>query len=298
MSEIVRGVSSSAGGKVMVTGGYLVLERPNKGLVLSVDAKIHSSVCGLTNTCGYVPSSPIPSDSFPIYLCTPQLSIQGIELYATADASTSGDAKVVLGGSVSRNKFVSTTIQHCLTLIASIVTKKYWDEHTSKGLGIYIYGDLPFYTSAPSLPGSVVSTAGIDLESGHPIRLTHKFNPDDFKTKTGLGSSAALVSSLTSALFAYFGLFIPMKYPSTLSDESDFVVVEENQDEDDEEPVKELRAVSSLGVQSCIGNLTIRSAFRMVYQTAQFAHCAAQGKVGSGFDVAACFYGNQVRIEY
>lgn len=65
--------------------------------------------------------------------------------------------------------------------------------------------------------------------------------------KTGLGSSAALTTSLVAALFLHFGVL------SDLDQEK---------------------------------NLTL------VHNVAQFVHCFAQGKVGSGFDVSAAVYGS------
>ncbi|KAI1815359.1 ribosomal protein S5 domain 2-type protein [Poronia punctata] len=67
--------------------------------------------------------------------------------------------------------------------------------------------------------------------------------------KTGLGSSAALVTSLTAALLTHY---LP---------ETDF-------------------------------DLTTAEGKRTLHNLAQAAHCAAQGKVGSGFDVAAAVYGS------
>lgn len=67
--------------------------------------------------------------------------------------------------------------------------------------------------------------------------------------KTGLGSSAALVTSLTAALLSHY-------LPRDVFD------------------------VSTPGGRRTLHNL------------AQAAHCAAQGKVGSGFDVAAAVYGS------
>lgn len=67
--------------------------------------------------------------------------------------------------------------------------------------------------------------------------------------KTGLGSSAALVTSLTAALLSHY-----------LTQEQ-FV-------------------------------LTSVAGKRTLHNLAQAAHCAAQGKVGSGFDVAAAVYGS------
>lgn len=67
--------------------------------------------------------------------------------------------------------------------------------------------------------------------------------------KTGLGSSAALVTSFTAALLTHY-------LPTALFD-----------------------------VASEKGRTTL-------HNLAQAAHCAAQGKVGSGFDVAAAVYGS------
>lgn len=67
--------------------------------------------------------------------------------------------------------------------------------------------------------------------------------------KTGLGSSAALVTSLTAALLLHY---LP---------------------------------ADSYDIDSDQGKRTL-------HNLAQAAHCAAQGKVGSGFDVAAAVYGS------
>ncbi|KAL8812433.1 MAG: hypothetical protein Q9223_000348 [Gallowayella weberi] len=69
--------------------------------------------------------------------------------------------------------------------------------------------------------------------------------------KTGLGSSAALVTAFTAAVLAHF------------LDQQQFIL--------DSEPGK-----------------------RRLHNLSQVAHCAAQGKVGSGFDVAAAVYGSCV----
>jgi phosphomevalonate kinase len=64
--------------------------------------------------------------------------------------------------------------------------------------------------------------------------------------KTGLGSSAALITALTAAMLVFFG---------------------------------------GIDISSPNGK-------RTVHNLAQAAHCAAQGKVGSGFDIAAAVYGS------
>jgi phosphomevalonate kinase len=75
--------------------------------------------------------------------------------------------------------------------------------------------------------------------------------------KTGLGSSAAMTASVVAALLHYLG------------------------------------AVNL----SCLGQSSSDSATErdldLVHAIAQSAHCIAQGKIGSGFDVSAAVYGSQ-----
>lgn len=89
------------------------------------------------------------------------------------------------------------------------------------------------------------SSATID-----PNERFHDFGlPLSKANKTGLGSSAALVTAFTAALLVFY---LP----------------------------KEKFDVSSSTSQ------------RLLHNLAQAAHCAAQGKVGSGFDIASAVYGN------
>lgn len=72
--------------------------------------------------------------------------------------------------------------------------------------------------------------------------------------KTGLGSSAAMTTSLTAGVLLHLG-------------------IAKGESEDGAMPL------ASLG---------------LIHNTAQLAHCAAQGKVGSGFDVSSSVWGNQL----
>lgn len=67
--------------------------------------------------------------------------------------------------------------------------------------------------------------------------------------KTGLGSSAALVTSLTASLLSHY-------------------------------------------LPKGVFDISTREGKRTLHNLAQAAHCAAQGKVGSGFDVAAAVFGS------
>ncbi|KAG5461410.1 MAG: hypothetical protein BJ554DRAFT_6404, partial [Olpidium bornovanus] len=92
------------------------------------------------------------------------------------------------------------------------------------------------------------------------LRKLPKFSPCGCRIadvhKTGLGSSAALTTALAGCLLAHFGV-IP---PRALEEESE----------------------------------SGRDARRLLYAVAQLAHCFAQGKLGSGFDVAAGVFGSML----
>lgn len=83
----------------------------------------------------------------------------------------------------------------------------------------------------------------------NPTRFSKFPTPLSKANKTGLGSSAALVTALTASLLTHY-------LPAELFD---------------------------------IGS---QEGKRILHNLAQAAHCAAQGKVGSGFDVAAAVYGS------
>ena len=75
--------------------------------------------------------------------------------------------------------------------------------------------------------------------------------------KTGLGSSAAMIASLTGAMLVYFELTsLPASFDSSDGTDHDHRLV-------------------------------------LVHNLAQLSHCLAQGKVGSGFDVSAAVRGSQ-----
>lgn len=135
------------------------------------------------------------------------------------------------------NRFVETTLQYALTYVQHLPSSHGSSEPSApltSSLKITILADDDYYSTKSNLrrPGKFTDF-GISLSTAH---------------KTGLGSSAALVTALTAALL--------IKYTPTPS------------------------AVVPEVLQKRIHNL------------AQAAHCAAQGKVGSGFDVAAAVYGS------
>jgi phosphomevalonate kinase len=125
---------------------------------------------------------------------------------------------------------VETTLSYVLTYITSVTSP------VIKPTSISILADDSYYTtdSAKQQSNQRFSDFGVKLSDAH---------------KTGLGSSAALVTSLTAALLVHY---LPKNIFSLDTDTG----------------------------KSRLHNL------------AQTAHCAAQGKVGSGFDVASAVYGS------
>jgi phosphomevalonate kinase len=129
---------------------------------------------------------------------------------------------------------VETALAYALTYISTIITT------TIKPAKVTIFADNDYYSqssnTAPSTSGHKFIDFGVRLQDAH---------------KTGLGSSAALVTAFTGAILSHY---LPTSYFNLSSPEG----------------------------RSRLHNL------------AQAAHCAAQGKVGSGFDVAAAVYGTCV----
>ncbi|CAN0274868.1 unnamed protein product, partial [Discosporangium mesarthrocarpum] len=97
--------------------------------------------------------------------------------------------------------------------------------------------------------------------------------------KTGMGSSAALISSLTGAMLSFFdAVTLPR---------------EETPPEGVEHPSPEDPRAASDG--SGVG---WREGLDLVHNLAQICHAVAQGKIGSGFDVSAAVYGTHTYTRF
>lgn len=131
-----------------------------------------------------------------------------------------------------------------------------------------IAGDNDFYSQdrsvrCTSLRPIVTPRASSDRSS---TQASTSLEPDPFAFldtaladvhKTGLGSSAAMVTSLVAAVL--------------------------------------LHASSTSSVSSSFSGTSISERTkRLMHNAAQFAHSQAQGKVGSGFDVSAAVFGSQI----
>ncbi|CAM1511537.1 Fc.00g090500.m01.CDS01 [Cosmosporella sp. VM-42] len=201
-------IAISAPGKVLLAGGYLVLDRQHTGFVFGLNARINVIAASIHTTAG-VQLTEIVVDS-PQFL----------------EAQWSGSK-------ISVNPFVETTLSYALTYIDRLAGQR--PSHSMTSARLIILADNDYYSNS-------ATEASSSRFARFPVTLSGA-------NKTGLGSSAALVTSLTAALLVHY-------LPVDLFD-----------------------------VESAKGKKTL-------HNLAQAAHCAAQGKVGSGFDVAAAVYGS------
>lgn len=250
-------VVASAPGKVLMTGGYLVLERPNAGIVLSTNARFYAIVKPLCEE--------IKPDSWAwvwtdVKLTSPQLSRQ-----SNYKLSLKNLTLQTVSSSDSGNLFVEHAVQYAVAAAHAKFDKNKKDELHKlllQGLDITIIGCNDFYSYRNQIEARGLPLAPESLAALPPF-ASITFNAENSSgeckpevAKTGLGSSAAMTSAVVAALLHYFGA-VNLSHLSTDSSDLD-----------------------------------------VVHMIAQSAHCIAQGKVGSGFDVSSAVYGSQRYVRF
>ncbi|XP_048319868.2 phosphomevalonate kinase, peroxisomal isoform X2 [Ziziphus jujuba] len=256
-------VVASAPGKVLMTGGYLILERPNAGLVLSTNARFYAIVKPLYDD--------IKPDSWAwawtdVKLTSPQLSRESMFKLSLKNFTLQPASS-----SESRNPFVEQVVQYSVAAAHATFDESKKDSLHKlllQGLDITILGSNDFYSyrnqiEARGLPLTPDALAAL------PPFASITFNAEESNgenckpevAKTGLGSSAAMTTAVVAALLHYLGV-VDLSSPKDQQQEND------------------------------TGDLDT------VHIIAQTAHCIAQGKVGSGFDVASAVYGSQRYVRF
>ncbi|MFS7923194.1 putative phosphomevalonate kinase [Helianthus anomalus] len=252
-------VIASAPGKVLITGGYLVLERPNAGIVLSTNARFYAIVKPLYDE--------LRPDSWAwswtdLKLTSPQMgreTMYKMSLKHFALQCTSSEA---------RNPFVEYAVQYAVAAAYSTFDNNKKDllqKLLLQGFDITILGSNDFYSyrneiEARGLPLTPESLASLPPFSSITFN-TEQSDGQNSKpevAKTGLGSSAAMTTSVVAALLHYLGVVNLSSYNGAQHQE----------------------------------NLDV------VHIIAQTAHCMAQGKVGSGFDVSSAVYGSHRYVRF
>ncbi|KAK1923300.1 ribosomal protein S5 domain 2-type protein [Papiliotrema laurentii] len=254
----------SAPGKVLFAGGYLVLDRQYTGLVIATSSRFYCVVSPTSTsvTAGSSARITVRAGQFPRDASTWSYVVS---------ASPRG---VVVQPEVSegRNKFVEITLSNALRVVAEYSAKEGEEDlaaasaalvdtiNKQGGLDIVVLANNDFYSQREQLSALSLPPLYSSLDALQPFaplpRPIHKTN------KTGLGSSAALVTSLTAGILAHFQIVsIPSPSPSdTPRDPS----------------------------------TSPRADIELVHNLSQFSHCLAQGKVGSGFDISSAVFGTHI----
>mmetsp|Transcript_19332 Transcript_19332/g.31663 ORF Transcript_19332/g.31663 Transcript_19332/m.31663 type:complete len:504 (-) Transcript_19332:185-1696(-) len=249
MSEAASTIVS-APGKVLITGGYLVLERPNRGLVVSVGSRFYTIIESLARS-----AAKNDFEDSTIEVVSPQFN--KTEKFTVRFSPT----LTVRASDSTPNPFIHFAVQHVLLVAWSLLGESF-KQRLGSALRVTILGSNDYYSQREQ-----IRLRGLSLNSKSLAALP-KFLPPDITSdaegkkhvaKTGLGSSAALVTSLVASLLHHLKIV-------SLDDSS---------------------------------NEAFRAAdLELVHVISQYSHCRAQGKIGSGFDVSAATFGSQRYVRF
>ncbi|WWD20903.1 phosphomevalonate kinase [Kwoniella shandongensis] len=255
----------SSPGKVLLAGGYLVLDRQFSGLVVATSSRFYSCVTDLppsdeissTNRATIsVRAGQFPSTSS-TWVYTLTLSGEELVLEQTNEAE------------VGKNKFIAISLLKTLELAYEKIEqeqggdgvkageellRRVKGETGGQGLEVVVLADNDFYSQREQLAALSLPPRLSSLPSLQPF--TQLPRPIPQTNKTGLGSSAALVTSLVTSLLSHLSIIsLPSSSTSSGSPSTDLL---------------------------------------LVHSLAQYAHCLAQGKVGSGFDISSAVFGTHI----
>ncbi|MQL73304.1 hypothetical protein Taro_005654, partial [Colocasia esculenta] len=258
-----EGPVASAPGKVLITGGYLILERPNAGLVLSTTARFYAIGRPLYEEVKLESWAWAWTD---VKLTSPQLSREATYKLSLNNATLQD----------TTNPFVEQAVQYAVAAAKALHIDQDKKDALNKlllqGLDITILGCNDFYSyraqiearGLPLIPETLAmlpsfSSITFNEDESNGILSGQTCKPE--VAKTGLGSSAAMTTSVVAALLHYLGVV----------------------------------NLQSSARKSLVDN---DSDLDLVHVIAQCAHCVAQGKIGSGFDVSAAVYGSQRYVRF
>lgn len=305
--------SASASGKALVTGGYLVLEQKFSGLVFALSAKFHARIAAVKDLAAIQSlATPSPREVFaqkcfgfnpmlddgwlyvPFLVHSPQRSSAMTEYWVAVrlpentslpcGANTTTLIRRAPDDSEA-NPFVESALYVCVHFFSSLLPFDTLRRLWSWPVVVDLEADHPFYSAAPPTGDG-------------PL-------PPD--SKTGLGSSAALVSSLVAALFQFMGVLngdsgsrsVWLPVPASAHEDdasqsvmgSSFTVINTDLSSVSTRPLLALTATAAPASHVRL-TLTATDWFAVCHHMSQLIHCVAQGKVGSGFDVSAAFHGS------
>lgn len=255
----------SAPGKVLIAGGYLVLDPAYPGLVVSTTSRFY---CHAQSQTSQAASSDPSTSSHTITVRSPQF-VDAVWVYkaSTVSAASSGDdatkkqhwiieQTAESRQKAGRNPFVSLALAYTLRLAAELndsdEIEAIFQQAGSKGIQITVAADNDFYSQRETLDLPEGTAPTVDQLTNLAPFSPQKCRIGDVH-KTGLGSSAAMTTSLVACFLLHLQAVVP-NGPGSLATED----------------------------------------LALIHNLAQLAHCAAQGKIGSGFDVSAAIWGSQL----
>lgn len=260
----------SSPGKVLLAGGYLVLDPAHQGYVVSTSSRFYTSIAS-TASASSSSSAPV------ITVRSPQFVDAEWRYIVDPQTGRVTEEEVGQGG---KNKFVRIAVDKTLKVAQELLGKDKVVQGLLGGWDVVILGDNDFYSQrkqvsrlwklkqkarselTTSLPSFLNQLESLSLPLTF-ASLSHlpPFAPNNTTLsavhKTGLGSSAALITSLCAAILLHLSAVPSSAFSSSTPSEEN-------------EPMK------------------------LVHNVAQYCHCLAQGKVGSGFDVSSAVWGSQV----
>ena len=353
-SVTCRAWRCSSPGKALLTGGYLVLDSRYRGVVVALSARFHARVlpCGdlsilLSLATPSEPSlyaahvgqpaqlpaasvastslrhppqsfhpSRAPSDAGDgaltavFVLHAPQRSGQLVEywLRITADGGAGGAGCGVTAiqrhpTASEHNPFVLCSLFYSLHFLSAVLPPGLLRSKLASPVLLDVRGDHQFYSATPLpdndprwLRGKTGLGSSATLVSSLVGALCHYFQFTDDSTNGQLLLHAALLphyaSSATSSSFHQHSAGSSVTYPGrpASSLDSSFTVVGHD---------LSTFTFSSASLPVCSTLSLPRSArLAICHRLSQVAHCAAQGKVGSGFDVSAAYFGSQIYCRF
>ncbi|KAJ7783191.1 phosphomevalonate kinase [Mycena metata] len=179
----------SSPGKVLIAGGYLVLDRTYTGVVVSTSSRFYTVVQNSTSEDGLIT---VRSPQFVSATWTYSVKLEPSVLVRE------------LPTNASKNKFVHLALQNILSLACEMKGVSHVRSSLSSGFDVCIVGDNDFYSqraqlASLGLPRTLASLGRIPpfVPTGVQLSEVHK---------TGLGSSAALITSLVSSLLLHLSV--------------------------------------------------------------------------------------------
>jgi len=305
ISNIV--VSTSAPGKALISGGYLVLEAPNVGLVLAADSRFHATVTVCHAEEGEAKEEEEAEELTASDLASVKVDVHSPQfatvlrywlMYSPNDDDSFGSiggntgsippVQIVPRKGNSRenpkgNPFVEKTLYLTFTYIRMVMGPSMFHQRlvslitnsTQSALAIKLRADNDFYSQIHALQERQLECTPQNVASlPQFLPCPVEIDPDAtgynrqrvIIRKTGMGSSATLVTSLVGCLLRFFDLIaLPLRIQSHGQ--------EERQQQDTQ---------------------NVQDGLRIAHNLSQICHCYAQGKIGSGFDVSSAVYGSHI----